>query len=280
MKVSVVGVPSNVGALNNGPEQGPKYFRRAGLIEKLGDKHEVVDLGDIAIDNHQFRHNYGAVRNWPAPLIMWEKIAETEGLFALNQFTIVLGGGCSIVTGVFRNFYNQYGGNAQLLTIDHHIDIRRPSPDLCMGATAYALYFLTQDNQWVKSLDDFNNEKITAMGFDPSGLDNHYAFTGLHTYPLEVIQEAPQKSAQTYLNGLPEDAKVLVHLDLDVIGSIDFKSVYMPSATGIGLNSLKVVLSEIFKDQRVGGTVITDFTPTDASDLEVKLLVDLLRDAL
>ena len=278
MKIRVIGIPSNVGAMNKGPELGPKYFRKAGLIERLRDKNDVIDLGDIEIDNDHFRHDYGAVRNWPAPLIMWEKIINTEEVFVPKQMTIAIGGGCSIVTGLFRNFYNIYGADARLLTIDHHIDIRRPSPDQCMGATAYTLHFLTQENQWISPLKGFSNKNITAMGFDPDSLDPFYTYEDIQTYPAMILQEDPEKIATAYLESLPLDSKVLVHLDLDVIGSLDFKSVYMPDSNGVGVKTIKKLLSGICNDPRIAGIVITEFSPTDAAEKEVDAFVKLLED--
>ncbi len=280
MKIRVVGIPSNIGALNKGPELGPAYFRKAGLVERLKDENDVIDLGDIEIDNDHFRHDYGAVRNWPAPLIMWEKVANTESVFIPNQMTIAIGGGCSTLTGLFRNFFNVYGENARLLTIDHHIDIRRPSPGQCMGATAYTLYFLTQDNQWVSPIKGFSNRHITAMGFSPDTLDQSYAYEDIKTYPAVILIENPEKIAMEYLESLSPESKVLIHLDLDVIGSQDFKSVYMPDPDGVGLETIKRLFAGICQDARIAGIVITEFSPTEAAEKEVDALINLINDVL
>lgn len=278
MKIRVIGIPSNIGAMNKGPELGPVYFRKAGLVERLSSGNEVIDLGDIEIENDKFRHNYGAVRNWPGPLIMWRKIENTEGMFISDQLTLIIGGGCSTLTGIFRNFYRVYGEHAHLLTIDHHIDIRKPSPDQCMGATAYTLYFLTQENQWISPLKDFSNKDITAMGFEPDTLDSSYNVEGINTYPARILRENPEKVATDFLRGLSPESKVLVHLDLDVIGSLEFKSVYMPDSEGIGLNTVKRLLAEICHDARIAGIVITEFSPSDAAENEADAFVELLKD--
>jgi arginase family enzyme len=129
MNLRIIGVPSNVGALNKGTELGPSYFRNGGLIETLKKDHGVTDLGDLQIDNESYRHNHGPIRNWPVPLLMWDEVAKVDELFKASEFTIVIGGGCSILTGVFRNFHGVYGKQAELLSVDHHIDMKVPSPE-------------------------------------------------------------------------------------------------------------------------------------------------------
>ncbi len=57
---------------------------------------------------------------------MWDEVAKVDELFKASKFTIVIGGGCSILAWIFRNIYGVFGKQAELLSIDHHIDMKVP----------------------------------------------------------------------------------------------------------------------------------------------------------
>ena len=278
MNIRVIGIPSNVGALYTGTELGPKAFREAHIIEKLSKKNLIFDLGDLDIDNISIRHNIGAIRNWPAPKMMWDKIMDHNNIFVQGDFTIVLGGGCSAFTGVFMNFHKFYGDQAQILSIDHHIDMKVPSPDICIGATAFTLYFLTHKNQWVKSIDGFDNKKITSMGFNPKTLDATYSTEGVRKYDKHILEDKPRQVAEDYLKNLDADAKVLLHFDLDAISADEITSVYMPSPDGLRLKTIATLLKVICKDKRIVGMVLTEYSPSLDSSEDASKIVQFLEE--
>lgn len=277
MTIQIIGIPSSVGALERGTEQGPAIYRKAEIVEQLKKYHKLVDLGDIPIDNETNRHNNGAIRNWPKPLEMWHHIIKQKKLFDEAKFTLVLGGGCSIVTGAFLNFYNQYGEFAEILSVDHHIDMKIPSPKICMGATAYTLYFLTHENPWIKKPESFHKGKITAMGFDPSTLDDTYEIKGVNQYDKYRVEGHPDQVAREYLASLAPDARVLLHLDLDVICASELSNVYMPSPKGLKMKTIINMLSIICRDPRIVGMVLTEFAPrTDQAQEDARKIVQML----
>ncbi|MBF4695556.1 arginase family protein [Fusibacter ferrireducens] len=282
MKIRLAGIPSNVGALNTGTELGPKFFRNANLREQLEKHHQVLDLGDLEVDNVSFRHNIAPVRNWPAPKILWQKIIDQKTWFVEDELTLILGGGCSTFTGVFMNFHNQYGERAEILSIDHHIDMKIPDPEVCMGATAYTLWFLTHKNKWIQKPAQFNNAKITSMGFDKSNIDDSFPIEGIHLLDKElVLDQGPAKVAEAYHRGLDKDAKVIIHLDLDVINQADLSSVYMPSPKGLPLETVTQLLKAVCKDERIAGMVITEFSPNEAQGaVDAERVVHMICSAL
>lgn len=283
MKINFLGIPSNVGALNTGTELGPTYFRKAGLIEKLSENHEVFDMGDLDIDNVEFRHNIGPIRNWPSPRIMWEKIINfNQKLFVQDKFTLIVGGGCSVFTGVFINFFNSYGEAAQILSLDHHIDIKAPSPDQCIGATAFSLWFLTHDNPWIEKPKGFKKEGITSFGFDQKNMDASLSTEGMKLFDMDYIHsKGPIVTAQEYLKQLDYKSRVIIHLDLDVIRQGDISSVYMPSENGLKIDTLTQFLKIICRDQRIVSLVVTEFSPSIKHGLkDSQKLVEMLNSVL
>lgn len=283
MKINFLGIPSNVGALNNGTELGPTYFRKAGLIEKLSENHKVVDMGDLDVDNMGFRHNIGPIRNWPSPRIMWENIINLDQkLFEEDSLTMILGGGCSIFTGVFINFFKTYGKAAEILSLDHHIDIKAPSPDKCIGATAFTLWFLTHENQWIEKPKGFKKESITSFGFDQKNVDASLSTEGMKLFDRDdMLSRGPVKAAHEYLKQLDDQTKVIIHLDLDVIRQSDISSVYMPSENGLELDFLTQFLKIICSDQRIVSLVVTEFSPSKEDGLkDSQKLVEMLNSVL
>lgn len=282
MKIRLAGIPSNVGALNTGTELGPKCFRNANLKEQLERHHQVLDFGDLEVDNVTFRHNVAPVRNWPAPKILWHEIVNQNEWFDNDAFTLIIGGGCSVLTGVFMNFYNHYGDHAEILSIDHHIDMKVPNPEVCMGATAYTLWFLTHENKWIQKPSHFNNSKITSMGFDKSNIDDSFPIEDIRLFDKELIMaQGTDEVIKAYFRGLDKNAKVIIHLDLDVINQADLSSVYMPSPGGLPLETVTRLIKAVFKDERIVGMVITEFSPNETQGaMDAELIVDMICAAL
>lgn len=283
MKILVKGVPSNVGALNEGTESAPKHLRDAQLIEKLSLNHDLVDLGDVVLPDNLIRHDVAPVRNWPSPRLVWEASAnQLKGCFSESEFTIILGGGCSIFTGVFGEFYKTYKDQAKVISLDHHIDIKEPTPDICMGATAYTHWFLTSKNQWFKKPEAFTKESLVALGYSEKTITDGYDIKGLLGYSKEVISEIGiEKTLEGCLGHFRTSDKILVHLDLDVMAESDLQSVYMPSPDGMALESVKELLQGIVSDSRVLGMVITEFSGAHKkSQSDAHKVVDLIRNVL
>jgi|GEM_PF-1990641 len=270
MNIRFIGIPSNVGSLNPGTELGPQYLRNSGIVDRLGLRHQITDFGDIFIDNDKYRHNYGAVRNWPAPKVMWNKIINADfDLFKKDDFTLIIGGGCSIFTGVFMSFFKLFGDTAHILSFDNHIDMKVPNAGQCIGATAYTLWFLTHDNQWVEKPKGFTKSKITSMGFNKDHIDDTFSVDGIHMYDRDYIHSNDvMHIAQKYLNHLSDDANVVIHIDLDVIIEKDISNVYMPSPKGLPLDKLSRLLKEICKDKRIRGAILTEFSPTNENSID------------
>ncbi len=279
MTIVLKGVPSNIGALNIGTESAPKLLREANLVSKLSLYHDVVDLGDVKLPNDLIRHNVSPVRNWPSPKIVWEAtINQLSSCFAESDFTIIMGGGCSIFTGVFSKFHQIYGDQSKIISIDHHIDIKEPNSEICMGATAYTHWFLTSTNQWFGKPVGFTKEGIIALGYSEDTIKEGYDISSITSYSKEAISSIGVNDVvKKSLINLNSDDKVIVHLDLDVINEDDLESVYMPSPNGMAISTVRELLKGIVSDSRVLGLVITEFSgASESSETDAKKVVELI----
>ena len=68
-KMSIVGVPINMGQPKAGTSRGPNALREAGLIGDLRDKlgWNVCDLGDVPVDNRPSDDVWGKIKH-PIPV--------------------------------------------------------------------------------------------------------------------------------------------------------------------------------------------------------------------
>ncbi len=211
---------------------------------------------------------------------MWEETINQLSLcFEEHDFTIVVGGGCSIFTGIFGKFHQMYGDRSKIISIDHHIDIKEPSSEICMGATAYTHWFLTSKNEWFEKPSDFTKEGIIALGYSEDTITEGYDISGITGYSKEEILNIGAKNViRESLSSLNSEDKIIVHLDLDVINELDLKSVYMPSPNGMKISIVRELLKGIVSDSRVLGLVVTEFSGLSGnSETDAKTVVDLLR---
>jgi len=279
MNIKIKGVPSNIGALNTGTELAPAYLRQAGLIEKLSLNHKVTDLGDVELPSDLIRHNVAPVRNWPSPKIVWQETSDQlSGCFEDSTFTLVIGGGCSIFTGVFSHFHALYGKRAKILSVDHHIDVKEPNSEICMGSTAYTHYFLTSENQWYTKPNGFTKESFTAYGYSEDTLTEGYDVSGMSLYSKEnILIKGVDVVVSESLSQLIEEDRLIIHLDLDVICEKDLASVYMPSPQGLEMVTVEKLLKGLVSDPRVVGLVVTEFSGAySTSKGDAKKVVNLI----
>lgn len=270
MRIKVFGIPSHAGALLEGTEQTPQALRDAHLIERLMEKHEVEDFGDLVNPKTLPRHNISPVRNWPAPRLVWDAIdARAESLFTPNSFSIILGGDCSIVVGTFTAFRKVFGENSYLLVLDGHVDTMAPNGEKCIGAAGMGLWFLTKDQKvWWKE-EPVLGSYISVIGPHYLGEEQY----GINVIPLQEVNNR----TEDLLKGIPEDAHIFVHFDVDVLHESVMPSAYSPSQEGLNFEEAATILSAILKDKRVKGIEITEFSANkDTDGSSSKVIVDLL----
>lgn len=259
MKIKLVGIPSYAGGLYSGTDMTPDALREAGLVQMLNShKAEVEDLGDIPVSSFMPRNNVPPIRNWPAPRIIWdEMIKQSESWFKDDEFTLIIGGDCSIITGATKGLYNKYKNNTYLICIDAHLDAVKPSPEKCIGAAAMGLWFLCNNNMFFSKPEGFDGSHVHVLG-----IQHNYTETyGSTLYSLENLRKRGlEQTAASVLSSLPETARIFIHLDLDVICKTDLHAVYSPSDEGLSLEEAKTLLSAILFDKRVIGMEVAEFS--------------------
>lgn len=277
--LNLVGVPTFAGALYPGTDETPAALRRKGLLQALEDAGLAVsDFGDIVLPTYLPRHNTAPVRNWPGPRMVWEAIVEQGNKwFAPERFNLLLGGDCSIVVGVVDHLAKLYGDKLYLLVIDAHVDVVKPDPNVCVGAAAMGLWFLTNENLLWQKPATINAEQITVLACQNPPAETY----GIQAITLEQLRQSIKNTSEAILARIPENARILIHFDVDVIGKAEMPAAYAPSETGLTIAECRELLTKLVSDTRTIGMEITEFSAIkDEDGSNARNLNNLLADSL
>ncbi|WP_409303808.1 arginase [Peribacillus sp. SCS-155] len=124
-KITMIGLPMDLGQTRRGVDMGPSAIRYAGVVERLERLNiEVDDLGDIAIGRPKLVHNPNS------NLKNLKLVAEANALLAhrvdeiieSGSFPLVLGGDHSIAIGTLAGTAKHYE-NLGVIWYDAHGDL-------------------------------------------------------------------------------------------------------------------------------------------------------------
>jgi arginase len=129
-RISIIGVPMDLGQTRRGVDMGPSAMRYAGVIERLERLHyEIEDLGDIPIGKAERPDDEGSqlnLRNLKAIAEANEKLAKTvDDVIKRGSFPLVLGGDHSIAIGTLAGIAKHYK-NLGVIWYDAHGDLNTP----------------------------------------------------------------------------------------------------------------------------------------------------------
>ncbi|HYK71781.1 MAG TPA: arginase [Pseudoneobacillus sp.] len=124
-KISLIGVPMDLGQTRRGVDMGPSAIRYAGVVERLEDLHyDIEDLGDIEIGRAERVQNAETnLKNLKAVAEGSEKLAATvDRAIKDGAFPLVLGGDHSIAIGTLAGVGKHYK-NLGVIWYDAHGDL-------------------------------------------------------------------------------------------------------------------------------------------------------------
>ncbi|WP_338752646.1 arginase [Bacillus sp. FJAT-52991] len=124
-KVSIIGVPMDLGQLRRGVDMGPSAIRYAGVCERLQNLSiEVEDCGDIEISrNYSVEDENTNLKNLKAVAEASERLAQkVDQVIETDSFPLVLGGDHSIAIGSLAGISKHYK-NLGVIWYDAHGDL-------------------------------------------------------------------------------------------------------------------------------------------------------------
>ncbi len=125
-KISIIGVPMDLGQARRGVDMGPSAIRYAGVVDRLESlNYELDDLGDIQIGSPErtTEEPVDNLRNLKEVADASEKLADAvDQTISANRFPLVLGGDHSIAIGTLAGVARHYK-NLGVIWYDAHGDL-------------------------------------------------------------------------------------------------------------------------------------------------------------
>ncbi|MCC4593020.1 arginase [Xanthomonas campestris pv. cannae] len=291
LPVSLIGVPTDIGAGHRGARMGPEALRIAGLHEALANRGvEVRDVGNID----------GPRNPWQAPVdgyrhldevVAWNRALMEASYAELRdgRMPIVLGGdhclGIGSITAVARHCREQ-GRKLRVLWLDAHSDFNTsevtpsgnvhgmPVACLCglgpqalieLGGSAPALRPEQVRQIGIRSVDPEEKRLIKQHRVD--------------VYDMRYIDEMGMKrTMEAALDGLDADTHLHVSFDVDFLDPSIAPGVGTTVPGGPNYREAQLVMEMIADSGRMASLDIVELNPVlDHRNLTAELAVDLVE---
>lgn len=291
LPVSLIGVPTDIGAGHRGARMGPEALRIAGLHEALANRGiEVRDLGNLDGPRNPWQSPVGGYRHLDE-VVAWNR-ALMEASYAelrAGRMPIMLGGdhclGIGSITAVARHCREQ-GRKLRVLWLDAHSDFNTsevtpsgnvhgmPVACLCgLGPQA-----LTELGGTVPALRPDQVRQIGIRSVDPDEkrlIKQHR----IDVYDMRYIDEMGMKrTMEAALEGLDADTHLHVSFDVDFLDPSIAPGVGTTVPGGPNYREAQLVMEMIADSGRMGSLDIVELNPVlDHRNLTAELAVDLVE---
>ena len=289
--VSLIGVPTDIGAGDRGARMGPEALRLAGLREALAARGvDVADRGNLAGPNNPWLPPQDGYRHLDE-VVAWNR-ATMDAVYAELQqgrLPIMLGGdhclGIGSITAVARHC-RETGKNLRVLWLDAHADFNThevtpsgnihgmPVACLCgigpdaltkLGGNAPAISPSQMRQIGIRSVDEGEKRLVKEHRLD--------------VYDMRYIDEVGMKRAmEQALHGIDADTHVHVSFDVDFLDPSIAPGVGTTVPGGPGYREAQLVMEMIADSGRMGSLDIVELNPAlDHRNGTAKLAVDLVE---
>ncbi|MCC8445558.1 arginase [Xanthomonas translucens] len=291
LPVSLIGVPTDIGAGHRGARMGPEALRIAGLHEALAGRGiEVRDLGNLDGPRNPWQSPVGGYRHLDE-VVAWNR-ALMEANYAelcAGRMPIMLGGdhclGIGSITAVAR-YCREQGRTLRVLWLDAHSDFNTsevtpsgnvhgmPVACLCgLGPQA-----LTELGGAAPALRPDQVRQIGIRSVDPDEkrlIKQHR----IDVYDMRYIDEMGMKrTMEAALDGIDADTHLHVSFDVDFLDPIIAPGVGTTVPGGPNYREAQLVMEMIADSGRMGSLDIVELNPVlDHRNLTAELAVDLVE---
>ena len=289
--VSLIGVPTDIGAGDRGARMGPEALRLAGLREALAARGvDVADRGNLAGPNNPWLPPQDGYRHLDE-VVAWNR-ATMDAVYAELQqgrLPIMLGGdhclGIGSITAVARHC-RETGKNLRVLWLDAHADFNThdvtpsgnihgmPVACLCgigpealtsLGGSAPAISPSQMRQIGIRSVDEGEKRLVKEHRLD--------------VYDMRYIDEVGMKRAmEQALHGVDENTHIHVSFDVDFLDPSIAPGVGTTVPGGPNYREAQLVMEMIADSGHVGSLDIVELNPAlDHRNATAELAVDLVE---
>ncbi|WP_332631029.1 arginase [Halalkalibacter flavus] len=291
-KISIVGVPMDLGQVRRGVDMGPSAMRYAGLLEELKSQgFEVVDYGDITIHRSTNGTNQEQkLRNLQEVIKVSEELCrELDKAINKGGFPLVLGGDHSISIGSIAGISKHYK-RLGVIWYDAHADLNTaetsPSGNIHGMPLAINLGFghklLTQIGGYTPKVRPENIVIIGARSID-DGERKLIKEKGIKVFTMHEIDRrgmtAVMEDTIHYLSERTDG----VHLsfDLDAIDPIYAPGVGTPVLGGVTYRESHLAMEMLAESEIVTSAEFVEVNPildhkNKTADVAIELAASLL----
>ncbi len=285
-KISLFGVPIDLGQRRRGVDMGPRALRYAGLYAQLSALgHTVADHGNLPVplpeheppDDSRARHLHSIAATCQ------DVYAHTLACIQQGETTIFLGGDHTISIGTVSAM-NEHSGNIGVIWVDAHGDYNTPLTTLTGNIHGMALACLLGDGP--SELTDIGRpgaklQPAETVLLGVRDLDPEEKLrlrsSGILVITMRDIDERGiAAAAQQALDHLQPLAMLHISLDMDALDPNEAPGVGTPVPGGLTYREAHLLM-EIFSDSgRVNSLDIVEVNPIlDDRNRTAKLGVEL-----
>ncbi|HEY0309614.1 MAG TPA: arginase [Luteimonas sp.] len=289
--VSLIGVPTDVGAGHRGALLGPDALRIAGLREALAARGvDVVDRGNLAGPQNPWQPPVEGYRHLQE-VVAWNRLLmDAVGAeLAEGRLPIMMGGdhclGIGSITAVARHC-RENGKKLRVLWLDAHADFNThevtpsgnihgmpvaclcgigPEPLVTLGGSAPAITPAQVRQVGIRSVDEGEKRLVKEHGLD--------------VYDMRYIDEVGMKrTMEAALEGLDDDTHLHVSFDVDFLDPAIAPGVGTTVPGGPNYREAQLVMEMIADSGRMGSLDLVELNPVlDCRNQTALLTVDLVE---
>jgi arginase len=286
-RIVILGVPAAAGASRGGVEGAPRALREAGLMTAMDRAGlQAIDLVDLALFPFREDRDHPRARNAPGVACAIRATADEMTRALPEGFTVVIGGGCSLLAGVVAGVRRHFGRPPGVVLLDAHADLNTEatSPSGFLDGMALALALglgpdeirTSDKGPWVEP------QAVALVGWRELDPGEREALPRLGTAlsAAEARRVGAPEVARRVLAGLPP-APFVAHLDADVLDPAVMPAKgASPPGPALEEDELDDLLKRLLADERAAALLVTGFDSTlDADGHGARVLVDLLAGA-
>ncbi|XP_063773373.1 arginase-1 [Pseudophryne corroboree] len=228
--VGVIGAPFSKGQPRGGVEEGPRYIRGAGLIEKLeGLDYDVKDYNDLQFPDLPNDEAFQNVKNPRTVGQATERVANAVAeIKKSGRVCLVLGGDHSLAVGTIAG-HAKVHPDLCVVWVDAHADINTPSTSPSGNLHGQPVSFLIKELKnkmpeipgfsWVKPC--LSAKDIVYIGLRDVDPGEHYILQtlGIKSYSMSDVDRLTiNKVMEETLEYLVGKKKRPIHLSFDIDG--------------------------------------------------------------
>jgi arginase len=287
-KLSIIGMPMDLGQMRRGVDMGPSAIRYAGIVERLKPLFEEVhDLGDIPIGRPEVVVDKESnLRNLDLVAEKSELLAEkVDNAVQSGAFPLVLGGDHSIAIGTLAGVSKHYK-NLGVIWYDAHGDLNTaetsPSGNIHGMPLAVSIglghSMLTDIGGYAPKVKPENVVIIGARALD-DGEKDLIKEIGMKVYTMhEIDRMGMAKVMEETINYLKDKTDgVHLSLDLDGLDPNDAPGVGTPVIGGISYRESHLAMEMLQEAKIITSAEFVEVNPIlDEKNKTAKVAVELM----